>query len=165
MQLGYHRKFKDLLLQFEIQSLRPHNSQGKSLVTPFPRGRARGPTAPWASQRPTGTQKQLERPGRRTMHGNEETSQLGQRLPVCTSEESRSQPWGSAPPSPNQAHFWHRRTRRSELRNVEQLHTYLPTYLPTYLLAYLKRNNAVPQSNALSNDLALHLRTKSQAHF
>ena len=68
--------------------------------------------------------------------GIQESPQLGQRLPLCTSEESQSQPWGSAP-SPNQAHFCQAADVPDGQSLFEPPH-YLPsTYLLTYLSTYL----------------------------
>ena len=56
---------------------------------------------------------------------------------VCTSEESRSQPWGSAP-SPNQALFWTAADASDgqSLFLLSHPTTYLPTRLPTYMSTY-----------------------------
>ena len=109
--------------------------------------------------------KSTQRPERRTMHGIQQSSQLGQRLPVhsCVLRKKAEANHGAVhPPHLTKPISG---TGAPDGQSLEMLSSIIPTHLPTYLLAHLKRNNAVPQTNALSNHLMLHLRTKSQAHF
>ena len=112
---------------------------GKSLFAIFSRRQRRGKaTAPWASQRPTGTQKHPERPGRRTMHESIEETALnlakGYRYSVLQKKAKANHGWGSSAPSPSQAYFWRAAdaSRRSDFICVEP-----PHYLPTYQLTCL----------------------------